>query len=258
MSPRSVSAIRQAMARMLYDPAFVTQVRAGPVPGLTEPERALLLQVDPRAWGTDRFRRSRGVHALLDEYPVTGAILGVAEVSAFFSSSAFAGVLSGRGSLALAFGEAASRGPAGAVARLELAIATARRQATTPVPPGPRLRTRPGVVPVRSTQPVLEAFSAGRARLGSDPTTALIQGHVRLPAPSPAGPAVFVLVECSAQGEVGVGGGSEALHSLLTAVSVPTTRPDALAIARRLGCDAGEDAALIDELVADQLLVGCP
>ena len=124
---RSVAAIRQAMARMLFDPGFVDAVHAGPVDGLSEAERGLLVQVDRRAWGTDRYRRSRGVQALLDEYPVTAGILGVDAVDGFFSSPGFAAVLRDRGSLGLAFGDHAASGPAGAVAILEQAVARARR-----------------------------------------------------------------------------------------------------------------------------------
>ena len=61
MNPR---AIQRAIVRMMYDPAFVAAVHGTrPVPGLGEPERVLLRQVDRRAFTTDRFRRARAVQA---------------------------------------------------------------------------------------------------------------------------------------------------------------------------------------------------
>ena len=252
---RSVAAVQQAMARMLFDPGFVAAVHAGPVDGLTEAERQLLLGVDRRAWGTDRYRRSRGVQALLEEYPVTAGILGVDAVDAFFSSSSFVAVLRSRGSLGLAFGDHVAESPAGEVARLEQAVARARRDVACRVRPGRRLRTRPGVVPLETRAPVLACFSSARRKLGADPVQVLVERHLSLAAPEPGGEPVFVLVECSRQGEVQVGGSSPALHGLLLALKAATPRSAALAHAREQGCDAGEDEELLMDLTQEGLVI---
>lgn len=243
------------MARMLFDAAFVEAVHAGPVDGLTEAERGLLLTVDRRAWGTDRYRRSRSVQALLEEYPVTAGILGVGAVDAFFSSAAFAAVLRDRGSLALAFGDVAARGAAGGVALIEQAVARARRGADQRSRKGSRIRTRPGVVPLQTRSPVLDCFSEGRQVLGADPVRALVEQRVALPPPEPGGDAVFLVVECSPQGTVQVGGSSPALHGLLSALESAKARRVALSVARDQGCEVGEDEALIAELTAEGLLI---
>lgn len=248
---RDVAALRHAMARMLYDPAHVARVHAGPVPGLGEAERALLLAVDRRAWGTDRFRRSRAVQALIEEYPVTAAVLGVQGVDAFFSAEAFARVLTRRGSLALDFGSWAEP-RAGAVARLERAVATARRGERAG---GPGLVTAPGVEPLLLPGGVLGFYTAQRAALGADPVAALAHGRPLAPAPPPGDGEDALLIERDAQGQVQVGGGSPALVRLLAFLTTPRSRAAALAHARRLGCEPGDDIEVLDGLVADGLVV---
>lgn len=248
---RRVPALRQAMTRLLFDPAYVARVYAGPVDGLTEAERALLTAVDRRAWGTDKYRRSRGVQALIEEYPVTAAVLGVKGVDAFFSSSAFAGVLSERGSLALSFGLWAQARGAGDVARLERAVAQARRAKR---PAGAGLVTRPGVEPITLPGGVLAFYAQQRQALGADPVAALAHGRPPVPVPAPTGEPDALLVERDDRGEVQVGGGSSALCALLTFTTQPRSRDAVLARARALGCDPGEDVELVDDLLGEGLL----
>jgi stage V sporulation protein SpoVS len=252
---RRVPALRQAMTRLLFDPAYVARVYAGPVDDLTEPERALLTAVDRRAWGTDRYRRSRGAQALIEEYPVTTAVLGVGGVDAYFSSAAFARVLSDRGSLALSFGLWAQARGAADVARLERAVALARRAER---PDGPGLVTRPGVEPLTLPGGVLDFYAALRRALGPNPVEALAHGRAPVPLPAPNGDPDALLVERDAAGEVQVGGGSAALVTLLTFTLQPRPRDAVLARARGLGCDPGDDAELVDELLSEGLLVHRP
>ena len=338
---RDVHRLQQAMARMLFDPAFVDAVRAGPVEGLTEAERALLVQPDPRAWGTDRFRRARAVHALIDEYPVTTAIIGVSAVDAFFSSPGFAATLALRGSLALDFGDWVLP-QTGGVARLEQALARARRaepresdgwpsgpdQAATgrgdlathsgdaathsgdlathsgdapvlalrgslagefaawvrpndgasgslaqplaqaaPAAPGAgapaeraaALATRPGVEGVTLPGGLFAFYLEQRSALGPDPAATLAQraGPCAAP-PNPTGDPDPLLLERDATGQVQIGGASPALVALLAFTTTARPRAAVLGEARRLGCDPGEDAALIADLLADGLLVSIP
>jgi hypothetical protein len=247
---RDVAALRHAMARMLYDPAYVRRVHAGPLPGLVEAERALLLQVDRRAWGTDRYRRSRAVQALIEEYPVTAAVLGVKGVDAFFSSEAFGRVLTKRGSLALDFGSWAEP-RAGAVARLERSVAAARRGERSA---GPGLVTRPGVEPLMLPDGVLGFYAAQREALGADPVAALAQGRPKVNPPAQGEGEDALLIERDDQGQVQVGGGSPALVRLLAFLTTPRSREAALGHARRLGCDPGEDAEVVDGLIEDGLV----
>ena len=257
--PRDVHALQHAMARMLYDPAFVTRVYAGATPGLTEAERRLLTQVDRRAWGTDPYRRGRGVHALLEEFPVTGAILGLPAVDAFFSSDAFAAVLTGRGSLALAFGDWAAQA-GGGPALLEAAIARARRAEARP---GAGICTRPGVEPVGLPPATLERYGRLRAALGPDPVASLAEGR-RAPRSrkSKRGKrrqgTEWLVVQRDAAGEVQVGGGSASLARLLEGCAAPRPRAAVAASAQALGCTPTEAEALVDELLAEGLLVHIP
>jgi hypothetical protein len=251
---RDVAALRHAMARMLYDPAFVQRVHAGPVPGLGEAELALLREVDTRAWSTDRYRRSRAVQALIEEYPVTAAVLGVKGVDAFFSSEAFGRVLTRRGSMALDFGTWAEA-RAGAVAKLERAVAAARRGER---PSGAGLVTKPGVEPLLLPEGVLGFYAQQRQALGADPVAALAHGRAPVPTPSPGDGEDALLIERDEQGQVQVGGGSAALVRLLAFATTPRSREAVLAHARRLGCDPGEDAEVVDGLIDDGLLVARP
>lgn len=249
---RSVHAIQRAMVRMLFDPAFVEAVHRGPVPALTEPERALLVAVDRRAWGTDRYRRSRSVHALIEEFPATAAVLGVAEVDAWFSTEAFARTLASRGSLALDFGRWAEA-QAGELAVLERAIALARR-AERPV--GSGLVTRPGVEPATLGAGTLQAYARIREALGPDPIEALAAGLEPVQPPEP-GPAEALLIERAPDGAIAISGATEALVALLTYTTTPRERAAVELHAGSLGCDPDEARELVDELSAepDPLLV---
>lgn len=251
---RNVAVLRHAMVRMLYDPGFVAQIHAGGAPGLDAEELALLRAIDRRAWSTDRYRRSRSVQALIEEYPVTTAVLGIAAVDSFFSSDAFGRVLSRRGSLALDFGSwAQARG--GSVVRLERAIAVARREQR---PAGPGLVTKPGVEPLFLPAGVLDFYVDERKALGHDPVATLARRRTRAPRPVAGEGQDALLLEKDSAGQVQVGGASASLVTLLSFMTTPRTRAATLAHARRLGCAPGEDAETVDELLAERLLIERP
>lgn len=247
---RSVPALQQAMVRMLFDPAYIQAVYAGPVPDLTEPERSLLLRVDPRAWTTDAYRRSRGVHALIEEYPVTAAVMGIPQVDAFFSSARFAATLAQRGSLGVDFGDYAAE-QAGPVAQLEQAIARARRAERG----RGGISTRPGVEPLVLPGGALAFYATLRQRLGPNPIQTLASNWVRVPLPAFDGAPDPVLVERSDEGEVGISGASEALVKLLTVALTPRERPALVELTVELGCTEAEGEELIDDLLSETLLV---
>lgn len=143
----SYAAAQRVIVRMLYDAAFRQAVYDAPYAvlagvDLTAAERDALVKPDPRAFGTDPFRRSRSLQALLEEYPVSGWLAGrvlgdVRQLDRFFSSPFFHDCIQNRGSLAHAFGEFLDRGSrAGEIrdnriawtAAVEGAIAALRRR----------------------------------------------------------------------------------------------------------------------------------
>jgi len=236
-------ALHRATVRCLYDPALVARLRAGErLPELSEQEHGWLLAVDPRAWTTDPYRRSRSLTALLDEFPVAAAVRGVRACDGFFSSQAFHRCIQDRGRLALAFGTWL-----GPVATLELAIARSRR-------PGPvaGLRLAPGVAAVTVPEGFLAWFVAARAEVL--PLETLVGGARPSAAPPTEGDE-HLIIEPGVDGPQ-VGGGSAALNAFLDFCASGTTREAALAEARRLGCEPGDDESLLAELVGDGLLVG--
>ena len=139
-------ALQRIVVRMLYDPALVAAVqidatRALADCGLSEREREWFRVADRRAFALDPYRRSRSLHALLEEYPVASALLirargEVALLDAFFGSRIFhTGMRDGR-SLASLYGDylhAQAPPPALlAVIALERTIAAARRTIHVP------------------------------------------------------------------------------------------------------------------------------
>jgi hypothetical protein len=246
--------VQSALVCMYLDPAYAEAVRgAGPLPELRPPERALLRDVDPRALRTDAFRRARAVHTIVEEYPVSAALLGVAGVDAFFSTPAFRTCVFAHGSMALSFGTWLGDRAAGP-GHLEAAAARARR----PAPHAAAgLACSPRIVPLRVPAGTLEFHERLRARLGADPVAAL--AHTPGPArerPPRSSRREAVLVEASASGEVSLGTASEPLVRLLIHAATPRPRAELVAEAVRLGADdAAEAASLIAAWLADGLLV---
>ena len=132
--------VQRALVCMHFDPAFAAAIRGDGRLDLPEPltaaERDLLRAVDPRALKTDAMRRARAVQALLEEYPVSAALLGMPVVDAFFSSLRFREAVFTRGSMALAFASYLEDHSAlvGGVATIEAAAAAVRRAALRPLP----------------------------------------------------------------------------------------------------------------------------
>ena len=246
--------LQRVVVRMLYDPAVVEAVYAGrPVDGLDADGRRMLVAVDRRAWGTDPFRRSRTLHALIEEYPATALIAGISALDAFFSSSGFHRCVMARGAVALAFG--AWLAPLGCgVAALELGLARARRP--TRHPPGDGLVLAPGVEPVSVPDGTLAHLTALRAQLGPDPVAALLAGARRPTTRPPDGPATeHLLLERGADGDIAIGGASPSLTALCAFARRPRTRAAVIREARAQGADRGADEEIVDSLIEDGLLV---
>ncbi len=256
MNPR---AIQRAIVRMMYDPAFVAAIHgARAVPGLAEPERALLRQVDRRAFTTDRFRRARAVQAIVDEYPASAAAIGLAAVESFLDSRAFHAVLVGRGAMALAFGTWLEDQASG-VGRIEASMAGLRRREPDPPAPG-LLRIAPSFAPLLAPAGTLAWYETTLAWLGAEPLRTLAG---QAPRPPPRRSLIrsrdagdeALLLELRADGGMALGTASEALVRLLRHAVKPRTRAALAAEAVVRGATAAEAPGLLDGLLAEGLLV---
>ncbi len=118
-----MNALQQLVVCAHYGCAFVDNVRAR----LSDHERAMFDNVDARAFRADSERRARALVAVADELPQTIAKVGIDDVRALFDDEAvFLPVVRGERVLAVAFAHALEA-RAGDVARVEGAIARARR-----------------------------------------------------------------------------------------------------------------------------------
>ena len=110
----SFIALQRVAVRMLLDPRFAKAVFDSPDESLSSAllsaeERTWLLQSERRAWRLDPMRRTRTLQALLEEYPVSAALVLTADkdarrLDAFFSSPDMHQAIQSRGRLSAAFG----------------------------------------------------------------------------------------------------------------------------------------------------------
>ncbi len=253
LDPRRVQCV---LVGMMFDPDYAARVLGdAPLPELSSRERLLLRGVDPRALGTDRYRRARAVSVLLDEFPVTATVLGVPAVDRFFATEAFRASVWARGSMALACG-AWIGARAHGVGRLETAIAHVRRHwapresgssGAAVASPG---RLRALVVPAGT----LAYHQRARQRLGPEPAVVLARRDVRTSERPPQRGAEYLLVERRDDGSIDVGTGSEPLVRLLAFAHTPRSQVDLEAEAVRWGAEPDEAAPLIADLVEQGLL----
>ena len=280
----SATALQRVVVRMLFDPTFRDRVYADPMTALhdinlTPAERQWVVTPDPRAYGTDAYRSSRALAGLLEEYPVAGALAvrcadGLARLHAFFASPWFHRCVQERGSMAAAFGDYlrtdafAAQSDVACMAAIEQAIAQVRRAPDIPVDPSRAL-----------TDNTLLHLAPWVALLETPPTTlprySTILGHLRQHGPEvlqavldttwrvPVGPrrqddsaSEFVLV-------VGISGTdgpsleatSDALGTLLANARVAVPLATLCQVAVQCGAEAHEAREIIEELVADRLLI---
>jgi hypothetical protein len=214
---------------------------------LTPAEQAMFRAVDRRAFGADGGRRDRIVAAVVDELPVSVAIAGLPAVYALFDDRAcFFPVVQGAAPIAVAFA-AALEPVATDAARLEGAIARARRR--------PRrvtgLLRADGVEVACVDDGAIARYQAARAGLGDRPVES-VGGGARL-AGIGNGDAAWVLATRGHKG-VELGSCSGALGQLLQRCT--GIDDDAfVSCARALGCDTDDEASeLLAELLADGLV----
>lgn len=247
--------VQHALVCMHFDAKYAAKIRGRePLPELSERERELLREVDPRALATDDMRRTRAVHAILDEYPVSAAVLGVAFVDRYFSSAAFRSCVFERGSMAVVFGRAYLRDRAKGVGEIETAMALARRRMRAGVIGPDELVRAPGVEVLIVPSGSLAYYERGRARLGDEPIVALAKLRKPWSDAPPRRGREHLLIEARADGSLALGTASAPLVELLRAADRPRSRAELAAVAIELGADAHEANELIDELCRDNLL----
>ncbi|MFO7566847.1 MAG: hypothetical protein R6X02_29660 [Enhygromyxa sp.] len=248
--------VQQALVCMLFDPKYAARVRGRePLPELGERERELLRGVDPRALATDEMRRARALHVILDEYPVSAALLGIDGVDRFFSSPGFRACVFERGSMALGFGEGWLRDRTKGVGAIETGLARARREllaASAEASEG--IRRAPGVIPLRVPDGTLAWYRRARERLGAEPLQALTKLRKPWPQKPPRRGQQHLLIEPQADGSLGIATASAALVELLEAGSKARPRAELAKLAIELGAEPHEADELLDELLGDKLL----
>lgn len=216
---------------------------------VTEAERAAFRAVDPRAFRCDAERQHRAVAAVLEELPVTAAVAGLDAVYALFHDvEGFGAVVRRHLPMSVCFADRLVP-LAGDVARLEGAVARARRRRVA----GIGIARGNGVEVVEVCAPSLARWQQARATLGDDAVGAVGRGQRVPPLPSSTERA-FVLIEPSGT-SWGIAPCSAPLGHLLLALDVPVDEATALHIARQQGCDDDDEArALLTDLVNDGLL----
>ena len=245
MRPRVV----QRMAVLLhFDEAFANELFAAKAhPALADDELALFLRLDPRAFRTDPLRPLRLLAALVEEYPVSTALVGIDVARGFLTSSPFRhGLLRGR-LMADVFGDWLFA-RAGDTALIELAVSLARRTRQRRSHGFPGLARAPGVELARPALGTLAFWADARAHITRDDVA---QGQRIPPPPEPAA-REYLLVTGGAAGQ-DVASCAEELHALLSYARECRSVSEIVAEARRLGAD--HDAqALVDDLLRDGLL----
>lgn len=242
-------ALRRVMIRLLHDPSFVGAAYTTPDAALagldlTESERAWLLAAPRAAWGADVDRPARLLATFRDEFAAALRFAGE-RAATFLVSPAFHRAIDGRGSLAAAFAEhldGAVDARARALARLEGAIAAVRRAPRSPAPsPSGRLRRTPLARAIEVPGGTLALFQA--LRRGAIPGD-LGSGTERL-----------LVLRAATGSEVSVEELAEGLARLLGAADEPISPAALHAEARRLGATAEEALEIVENLVADALLL---
>lgn len=264
----SARALQRVAVRMLFDPALVEAVYAGAEAALAEvdlgaDERAWLTAPDRRRWLADPLRRTRGLRALLEEFPVAAALAGVHRLDAFFSSEAFHACIQGRGSLAATFG--AWLQTTFDAARAAACLETAAAEVLRAPPRGPvevftvaaRWRTAPWVRPLTLPAGTLAAHHAVHTRLAAHeggPVAALL--HVRqLEADPPRTNAAEGLLVERGDASASVGEAPAPLVALLQRLREAHAGEAVLEALCALGADDRAEALeLAAELVGDGLL----
>lgn len=268
--------IQRVVVRMLHDPelraaVYATGREALPEVALTDAEVAMLTRPDPRAWSVDPHRSDRVLAALLDELAATALALvadgaRIASLYAFFRSPHFHEAIMARRSLVPAFADhlawLATTERARSLLSLERAIAALRRvdpggHEEPPVAGAMRISRR--FSPIALAEGTLAAWEAVKKAVGDDASAALVaETRPRLAEVDPHA-REWVLLELPAPGEPPLAGYvSDALGRLLQAAAQSVARARLTSIAVEEGASPAEAAEILDDLVADGLLIRRP
>lgn len=282
---------QRVLVRMLYDPAFCEAVYADPagvlVPlGLDAATVAQIVAHDRRAFSVDPWRGHRAVTAALGEAAVTALAmtrLGVAtqDHMDFIAGPHFHGCVMERGVLVLAFFDALAEGLGGIAGRL--GAGSSRRERVALQVARACLALERAVAEVRRARPTAEAgylvrgavsgvavpvgasaaWGRARAALGADPVAALVSGGSAAKAALAAlfgaelGAATeWVLVERPGDTRDPVMSlTGESLVGLLQRAASPVPREALIVFTMGEGASEVEAGEIVDELIADGLLV---
>ena len=253
--------VQQGLVCMLFDPKYATRVRSpAALPELHPRERELLRGVDPRALATDDMRRARALQVLLDEYPVSAALLGLDVVDRYFASPVFRRCVFARGSMAHSFGRDYLGDRAKGVGALETAMVHARRPAPRPSPTALEtatlaLQRAPGIEALTVPAGSLAWYQRARQRLGPEPLRALAKLRKPWTQKPPRRGLEHLLIEPAADGSLALSTASAELVALLINAGTPATHAELCARAIELGAEAHESAELLAGLVDEGLLI---
>jgi hypothetical protein len=243
----SARALQEIVVCAHYGCGFVEAMLA--TDDVTAAERAAFRAVDPRAFRCDAERQHRAVAVVLEELPVTVAIAGLDAVYALFHDvEGFGAVVRRNLSLVVCFADRLVP-LAGDAARIEGAVARARRRQVR----GPGIARGDGVEVVEVYAAALQAWQQARGALGGQAIDDVGRGR-RLQHLPERGERSFMLIE-PADGSWGVAPCSAPLGRLLGGLDAPVSAAAAIQSARDEGCDDDDEAqALLNDLVADGLL----
>jgi hypothetical protein len=207
-------------------------------------ERALIAQIDRRAFHADGERAARAVTVAVEELPVSTSICGVPRLFRFFLSPSFVAVVRGEMGLVPAMAADLEAG-AGDMAGIEGLIARARRR-RRPRMAGVALAD--GVAIATGATGALEHFAVERLRLGDRPEQAVAAG--RRCQPFSAGGQAQPVAAFGQQLQPL----PDALAMVLADCLTPRPRTEVEALFIAAGAEAADAADLVDELLADGLL----
>jgi len=258
-----VRALQAVMLRLTVDPAYNARVYREDSLSIDLPDGRYTLSpddlqmvraVDHRAWTTDRFRRARLTQAVIEEYLLTTALVGVAEVDAFFGTEAFARVLTHRGSMAEACGDWLADRVARDVrpfVQLEAAVVRARRGVRDD---GPGLVSSPGMEGLRLPEGTLSHWQRGLGELGPNAFESVAQGR-RWQAPRAGGSRENLLIERQDGGGLGVHVLSAGVVGVLAFCRSPRSRSEVSREARRLKVPKKQVSGLLRRMLDEELLI---
>lgn len=251
----SAAGVQRVVVRMLFDPVFRDAVYADPAAALaatdlTAAERGWVVRPDRRAYATDATRQARALLALAEELPAATAWARAAgrEPAGFFASPAWHACVEARGVMTLAYADWLADGADAALATLvafEAAVARGRRGRGGPVGAVGTVGLAPGAALVATTEGALAWWDAVRAAAASAGA---------LPAPVAGAPCV-ALIAVAADGTSTAEVLAEGLAALLAEAQVAQPRAALEAAGQALGLDAADAGELVDELIADGVLI---